>query len=140
MTSRGSKFADASQCRWFRTSVREIYSSQLPISRRARSCWICSTTAQVCQTCFKACNTDELIANTNAANVPCHISTLLYTVELPTARFFDLVYCSSQPSMVHWLSSSIFPCLFVRPAIVTSDQISLLPAPDPQTHTFSESL
>ena len=36
--------------------------------------------------------------------------------------------CSSQPSMVHWLSSSIFPCLFVRssvrPAMVTSDQIS----------------
>ena len=35
-------------------------------------------------------------------------------------------YCSSQPSMVHWLSSSIFPfCrLFVCPAMVTSDQIS----------------
>ena len=24
--------------------------------------------------------------------------------------------CSSQPSMVHWLSSSIFPFLFVRPS------------------------
>ena len=40
-----------------------------------------------------------------------------------------LTFCSSQPSMVHWLSSSIFPfCLFVcssvRPAMVTSDQIS----------------
>ena len=39
-----------------------------------------------------------------------------------------LFNCSSQPSMVHWLSSSIFPCLFVRrsvrPALVTSDQIS----------------
>ena len=35
--------------------------------------------------------------------------------------------CSSQPSMVHWLSSSIFSLfvsLFVRPAMVTSDQIS----------------
>ena len=37
--------------------------------------------------------------------------------------------CSSQPSRVHWLSSSIFPfCLFVcssvRPAMVTSYQIS----------------
>ena len=49
--------------------------------------------------------------------------------------------CSSQPSMVHWLSSPIFPCWsFVCPAIVTSDQISLLLSPDPQTHTFSESL
>ena len=33
--------------------------------------------------------------------------------------------CSSQPSMVHWLRSSIFPCLFVRPAMVKSDQISI---------------
>ena len=49
-------------------------------------------------------------------------------------------FCSSQPSIVHWLSSSIFPCLVVRPALVTSDQISLLVAPRPQTHTFSESL
>ena len=49
-------------------------------------------------------------------------------------------YCSSQPSIVHWLSSSIFPCLVVRPAMVTSGQISLLVAPHPQTHTFSESL
>ena len=36
--------------------------------------------------------------------------------------------CSSQPSIVHWLSSPIFPCSFgrlsVRPAMVTSDQIS----------------
>ena len=35
-----------------------------------------------------------------------------------------LAYCSSQPSMVHWLSSSIFPCSVVRPAMVTSDRIS----------------
>ena len=55
-------------------------------------------------------------------------------------KYQDYENCSSQPSMVHWLSSSIFPCLFVRPAIVTSNQISLLLAPDPQTHTFSESL
>ena len=37
--------------------------------------------------------------------------------------------CSSRPSTVHWLSSSIFPCSFVCllsvcPATVTSDQIS----------------
>ena len=50
-------------------------------------------------------------------------------------------YCSSQPSMVHWLSSSIFPCRRRRrPAMVTSVQISLLVAPHPKTHTFSESL
>ena len=47
-------------------------------------------------------------------------------------------YCSSQPSMVHWLSSSIFPCLVgCRPAMVTSDQISLLLAPDlPNPYIF----
>ena len=53
-------------------------------------------------------------------------------------------FCSSQPSVVHWLSSSIFRCLvvrlFVRPAMVTLIQSSLLVAPHPQTHTFSESL
>ena len=27
-----------------------------------------------------------------------------------------LTNCSSQPSLVHWLSSSIFPCLFVCPS------------------------
>ena len=52
--------------------------------------------------------------------------------------------CSSQPSMVHWLSSSIFPCSVVClvgwPAMVTPVQISLLVAPHPKTHTFSESL
>ena len=35
--------------------------------------------------------------------------------------------CSSQPSMVRWLSSSIFNLFvssFVRPAMVTSDKIS----------------
>ena len=58
------------------------------------------------------------------------------------SKIFDNNNCSSQPSMVHCLSSSIFPfvCLFVCPAMVTSDQISLLVAPHPQTHTFSESL
>ena len=42
-------------------------------------------------------------------------------------------YCSSQPSMVHWLSSSIFPfCSFGRcPAMVTSDQISNSTSPRP---------
>ena len=40
--------------------------------------------------------------------------------------YHKMPFCSSQPSMVHWLSSSIFPfCrLFVCPAMVTSDQIS----------------
>ena len=47
------------------------------------------------------------------------------------------IICSSQPSMVHWLSSSIFPYSFVCPAMVTSQ---FLLAPDPPTHTFSESL
>ena len=51
-----------------------------------------------------------------------------------------LDYCSYQPSMVHWLSSPIFPCLFSCPAMVTPVQISLLVAPHPKTHTFSESL
>ena len=47
-------------------------------------------------------------------------------------------YCSSQLSMVHWLSSPIFPfCLVVRPAMVTPDQISLLLAQDPpNTYIF----
>ena len=49
-------------------------------------------------------------------------------------------YCSSQPSMVHWLSSSIFPCSVGCPAMVTPVEISLLVAPHPKTHTFSESL
>ena len=56
----------------------------------------------------------------------------------------EISYCSSQPSMVQCLSSSIFPCsvgcLFGCPAMVTPIQISLLVAPHPQTHTFSESL
>ena len=53
-------------------------------------------------------------------------------LSLPLWSRLPSVYwcCSSQPSMVHWLSSSIFPfCLFVRssvrPAMVTSDQISI---------------
>ena len=44
-----------------------------------------------------------------------------------------LDYCSSQPSMVHWLSSPIFPCLFGCPVMVTSQ---LLLAPDPQPIYF----
>ena len=40
-------------------------------------------------------------------------------------------YCSSQPSIVYWLSSSIFPCLFVgffvrRPALVTVSFLNFL--------------
>ena len=46
-----------------------------------------------------------------------------------------LTFCSSQPSMVHWLSSPIFPCRRRRPAMVTSVQISLLVAPHPKTPT-----
>ena len=53
---------------------------------------------------------------------------------------WGLYFCSSQPSSVHWLSSSIFPCCRRRPAMVTSVQISLIVAPHPKTHTFSESL
>ena len=115
MTSRGSKFADASQCRWFRTSVREIYSSPLPISGCARSRWICSTTVQVCQTCVKACNTDELIANTNAANVPCHISTFLYTVEIIMTMLTNILSKSFKPLYTqssHQLRGFL-PCLCI---------------------------
>ena len=62
--------------------------------------------------------------------------TFIFIIEL---KYID--FCSSQPSMVHWLSSSIFPCSFVGcPAMVTPVQISLLVAPHPKTHTFSESL
>ena len=44
----------------------------------------------------------------------------------------NLNFCSSQPSMVHWLSSPIFPCLVgCRPAMVTSDQISTSTSPRP---------
>ena len=69
------------------------------------------------------------------------IIIIIITMALINYIIFVSSFCSSQPSMVHyWLSSPIFPCLFVRPAIVTSNQISLLLAPDPQTHTFSESL
>ena len=39
--------------------------------------------------------------------------------------YFDWLYCSSQPSMVHWLISSIFPFYSsVRLVMVKSDQIS----------------
>ena len=73
----------------------------------------------------------------------CHVLKVTLVSYPPTflVCFLPPIHCSSQPSIVHWLSSSIFPCwLFVRPAMVTSDQISLLVAPHPQTHTFSESL
>ena len=67
------------------------------------------------------------------------ISFLMQTIPIQNNCLSN---CSSQPSMVHWLSSSIFPCCCRRrrPAMVTSVQISLLVAPHPQTHTFSESL
>ena len=52
-------------------------------------------------------------------------------------RFYPIVWgariqnCSSQPSIVYWLSSSIFPCLFVgffvrRPALVTVSFLNFL--------------
>ena len=45
---------------------------------------------------------------------------------------YEIWFCSSQPSMVHWLSSPIFPFLFVRrPAMVTSSPPPLLPCPRP---------
>ena len=50
-------------------------------------------------------------------------------------------HCSSQPSMVHWLSSPIFP--FCRPSVPLwwhPTKSPLLHPLDPQTHTFSESL
>ena len=75
-------------------------------------------------------------------SVPMLCSTILFFApNFPTLIGIEF-FCSSQPSMVHWLSSSIFRCrLFVRrPAMVTFVQISLLVAPHPQTHTFSESL
>ena len=63
-----------------------------------------------------------------------------WAVKVPFLHF-RAIFCSSQPSMVHWLSSSIFPfCSFGCPAMVTPVQISLLVAPHPKTHTFSESL
>ena len=43
-------------------------------------------------------------------------------------------------SMAEKTYLSLFGWLFVRPAMVTLVQISLLVAPHPQTHTFSESL
>ena len=56
-------------------------------------------------------------------------------------------YCSSQPFIVHWANGirwvalsflvRLFGC---RPAMLTPVQISFLVAPEPQTHTFSESL
>ena len=48
-------------------------------------------------------------------------------------KAFQSRNCSSQPSMVHWLSSSIFAfvCLFVCPAMVTPDQISISTSPRP---------
>ena len=54
---------------------------------------------------------------------------------LPIIHFAHL----SLPWSIGWVALSFL--LFVRcPAMVTSDQISLLVAPHPQTHTFSESL
>ena len=32
-------------------------------------------------------------------------------------EYVGMNYCSSQPSSVHWLSSSIFPCSVVRPSV-----------------------
>ena len=55
---------------------------------------------------------------------------------------FSANFCSSQPSMVQWLSSSIFP-FCRRPSVPLwwhpTKSPLLLPL-DPQTHTFSESL
>ena len=48
---------------------------------------------------------------------------------LKICTIFRIHFCSSQPSMVHGLSSSIFPCSvvcsFVCPAMVTSDRSPL---------------
>ena len=68
----------------------------------------------------------------------CANATVLASYYITVALQYHLNFplnCSSQPSMVQWLSSPIFPfCrLVVCPAMVTSP---LLLAPDPQTHTF----
>ena len=66
-------------------------------------------------------------------------SLLLTNMWMSTTK--GIYICSSQPSIVHWLSSSIFPFwLVVCPAMVTPVQISLLVVPQPLTHTFSKSL
>ena len=51
-------------------------------------------------------------------------NSFLKIVAALSIRIGHLSFCSSQPSMVQWLSSSIYPCLVVRPAMVTPDQIS----------------
>ena len=52
----------------------------------------------------------------------------------------NLVAHLSTPWSNGWVALSFLFCLFVRPAMVTSSPPPLLLAPDPQTHTFSESL
>ena len=44
-------------------------------------------------------------------------------------NFLRMMFCETQPSSIHWLSSPIFPCLSsssVRPALVTSPLISTI--------------
>ena len=87
-----------------------------------------------------------VIRNTTIANSQMHFTNAIYRfffgIFLMVENFADedhLMFstfegnCSSQPSIVHWLSSSIFPFCssFVRPAMVTSDQISTSTSPRP---------
>ena len=60
----------------------------------------------------------------HARTRPCSF-VLIGEVPLNSVQLWLNIFCSSQPSLVHWLSSPIFPCSVVRcPAMVTSDQIS----------------
>ena len=65
---------------------------------------------------------------------------LPYLMSARKAFWTFSLFAHLSPSIVNWLSSPIFTCSVVCPAIVTPVQISLLVAPHPQTHTFSESL
>ena len=66
-----------------------------------------------------------------ATPTPCRLIVDIYNKTLTYSG--ASLCCSSQPSMVHWLSSSIFPfCSVGRcPAMVTSDQISTSTSPRP---------
>ena len=76
------------------------------------------------------------------SNTCCHLqhrSRLDLLSNITFVFLFVQFFCSSQPSIVHWLSSSIFPCSFicsfVCPAMVTPDQISTSTCPRPPNPT-----
>ena len=59
-------------------------------------------------------------------NMQCMESDL---VEMMKRFYHKALDCSSQPSMVNGLSSSIFPCSIVRPDMVTSSPSPPSPSP-----------